>query len=67
MSDLVALLVGCVVLGFGVYLEVLADVAMLPGEAFVRSVTIVWNTDFGMTKERYDLLYLPISGKKPCH
>ncbi len=62
VSDLVALLVGCVVLGFGVYLEVLADVAMLPGEAFVRSVTIVWNTDFGMTKVIFDVSMSVIAG-----
>lgn len=32
------LLIGCVVLGVGVYMEMLADVVMLPGESFVRSV-----------------------------
>lgn len=46
----ISLLTGCLVLGFGVYLEVLADVAMLPGESFVRAVTATWNTDFGITK-----------------
>lgn len=35
---LIALLAGCVVLGFGVYMEVLADVVMLPGESFVRAI-----------------------------
>lgn len=45
-----SLLTGCLVLGFGVYLEVRADVAMLPGESFVRAVTATWNTDFGITK-----------------
>lgn len=37
-SCVVSLLIGCAVLGFGVYLEVLADVAMLPGESFVRAI-----------------------------
>ena len=45
-----ALLVGCLVLGFGVYLEVLADVVMLPSESFVRVVVQTWNTNFGTTK-----------------
>jgi len=49
------LLAGCLVLGFGVYLEVLADVAMLPGESFVRAVTATWNTDFGITKIIFDV------------
>ena len=38
VSSLLYLLVGCVVLGIGVYTEVLANVAMLPGESFVRAV-----------------------------
>lgn len=52
---LVALLIGCVILGFGVYLEVIADVAMLPGESFVRAVTQTWKTDFGTTKICFDV------------
>lgn len=54
-AKLVALLIGCVILGFGVYLEVLADVAMLPGESFVRAVTQTWKTDFGVTKICFDV------------
>lgn len=34
-SKIIYLLIGCVILGFGVYIEVLADVVMLPGESFV--------------------------------
>ena len=52
---LVALLIGCVILGFGVYLEVIADVAMLPGESFVRAVTQTWKIDFGTTKVCFDV------------
>lgn len=50
----IALLAGCLVLGFGVYLEVLADVVMLPGESFVRAVVQTWNTNFGTTKIIFD-------------
>lgn len=49
-----ALLVGCVILGFGVYTEVLANVVMLPGEGFVKSVCTVFHTDFGLTKVCFD-------------
>ena len=52
---LVSLLAGCVVLGFGVYLEVLANVAMLPGESFVRAVVMTWKTEFGTTKVCFDV------------
>ena len=49
------LLIGCVVLAFGVFLEVLGDVAMLPGESFVRAVVNIWETDFGTTKICFDV------------
>ena len=55
IMKLVFLLIGCVILAFGVYLEVLADVAMLPGESFVRTIKITWNTDFGITKIAFDV------------
>lgn len=49
------LLIGCLILGFGVYTEVLANVAMLPGESFVRAITQTWNRDFGATKIVFDV------------
>lgn len=52
---IIYLILGCIVLGFGVYLEVLADVAMLPGESFVRAVSTTWKTDFGITKICFDV------------
>lgn len=53
-EKVIALLIGCVVLGFGVYLEVLANVVMLPGESFVRAIVQTWNTNFGTTKIIFD-------------
>lgn len=52
---IIYLLIGCVILGFGVYMEVLANVAMLPGESFVRAVSTTWNTNFGNTKVAFDV------------
>ena len=54
-TKLIYLLMGCLVLGLGVYLEVRADVAMLPGESFVRSIVLTWHTDFGTTKVIFDV------------
>lgn len=54
-TKLLVLFVGCVILGFGVYLEVLANVAMLPGESFVRAVSDTWNFEFGVTKIGFDV------------
>ena len=48
------LFIGCLILALGVYFEVFANVIMLPGESFVRAVTIRWNTDFGNTKVCFD-------------
>ncbi len=50
----IALLIGCIILGFGVYIEVIADVVMLPGEAFVKAITQRFKTDFGITKVFFD-------------
>lgn len=55
LSSVVYLLIGCVILGFGVYTEVLANVAMLPGESFVRAVSYTWKTEFGSTKVDFDV------------
>lgn len=56
------LLVGCVVLGIGVYMEVLANVIMLPGESFVRAVVFRWKTEFGVTKVAFDVSMAVIAG-----
>ncbi len=53
--EMIALLIGCLVLGFGVFMEVAANVVMLPGECMVKSITIRWHTDFGKTKIAVDV------------
>ena len=50
----VSLIVGCLILSFGVFMEMVANVAMLPGEATVRAVSDVFRTDFGKTKIAFD-------------
>ncbi len=59
---IVTLLIGCIVLGFGVYIEVIADVVMLPGESFVRAIVQTWNTNFGTTKIIFDCSMTVIAG-----
>ncbi len=48
------LIIGCIILGTGVYMEMAADVVMLPGEAFVKAVSTVFHKDFGKTKVVFD-------------
>lgn len=49
------LILGCLILGIGVYMEILADVVMLPGESFVRSIVFRWKREFGVTKVAFDV------------
>ena len=47
VMKIVDLLIGCLILGFGVY--------MLPGESFVRAIVLTWETNFGTTKICFDV------------
>lgn len=62
LMKIIYLLIGCLILGFGVYTEVLANVAMLPGESFVRAIVMTWHTEFGVTKIYFDVSMTVIAG-----
>ena len=62
LMKIIYLLIGCMILGFGVYTEVLANVAMLPGESFVRAIVMTWHTEFGVTKICFDVSMTVIAG-----
>lgn len=51
---LLSLLAGCLILGFGVYMEMAANVVMLPGESFISALTMRFKVDFGKTKVVFD-------------
>lgn len=51
----VFLLLGCLVLGFGVFMEMAANVVMLPGECTIKAISSTWNKDFGKTKVAVDV------------
>lgn len=55
LVKIVIVIIGCIVVGISVYLQVVADVVMLPGESFVRSVVKRWDTEFGTTKIVFDV------------
>lgn len=59
--QILSLLIGCLVLGFGVFMEVAANVVMLPGECTVKSITMRWNTDFGKTKIAVDVTMVAVA------
>jgi uncharacterized membrane protein YczE/cytidylate kinase len=62
VMKLADLMIGCFILGIGVYMEMLADVVMLPGESFVRSIVFRWNKEFGSTKIVFDSTMTVIAG-----
>ena len=59
--QIVSLLIGCLVLGFGVFMEVAANVVMLPGECTVKAITMRWHTDFGKTKICVDVTMVVVA------
>ena len=62
IMKLMDLLLGSLILGFGIYIEILANVVMLPGESFVRAVSSTWKTEFGSTKVAFDVSLAVIAG-----
>ena len=54
VMKLVFLVIGCSVLGLGVGLEVIANVVMLSGEAFVQAISIKKKKEFGLVKILFD-------------
>ena len=54
-TKLLCLLIGSVILAFGAYLEVTADVVMLPGDGFVRACTTLVNKEFGTIRVMSDI------------
>ena len=54
VNSFVYLVIGCVVMAFGINLEVLADVSMLPAEAFVRALSNRLGMVFGNVKVGFD-------------
>lgn len=54
ISQILALLLGCIVLGLGISIEVAPDVLMVPGEGLVQAISTVSNKHFGTVKVAFD-------------
>ncbi|MGI5824616.1 MAG: DUF6198 family protein [Bacillota bacterium] len=50
LIQIISLLIGCCILSFGAYLQVIADVAMLPGDAYIRAIVKVSKKEFGTVR-----------------
>lgn len=55
------MLVGCVVLAAGIYIQLLGGVAMLPGEAMNRAISQVSGWRYENIKIFFDVLYIVVS------
>ncbi len=55
------LLIGCAVQATGISLEVMADVLVLPGEGLVKTLSKVFNKEFGKVKTLFDIFMVIIS------
>lgn len=55
VGALIMLLAGCVFLGFGISLEVIPNVLILPGEGLVRTIAGLTGWRFGRVKMGFDL------------
>ncbi len=60
--QLASLIVGCCIFAFGAYLEVIADVVMLPGDAFVRAVVKAVKKEYGGIRVLSDISMTVIAG-----
>ncbi|NCB62656.1 MAG: membrane protein [Clostridia bacterium] len=56
------LLIGCAIMAFGIYLEVLANVVMLPGEALVRAISEKYALPFPKVKVTFDCVLTILAG-----
>lgn len=58
---IILVIIGIVVLGFGISLSVIANVIMNSGEAFVKVIADKTNKNFGNVKIALDITYVAIS------
>ena len=60
--QIISLLIGCTIIATGAYLQVIADVVMLPGDAFVRAITRVIKREYGEIRVISDVTMAVIAG-----
>ena len=61
LFQIASLVAGCVILAVGIALEVKMDVAMTPGEYFVRIISMRFKKDFGYVKLGFDTTLVVLS------
>lgn len=59
---LAILFVGCLVLSMGIYLQLIANVLMNPGEGLVKTISDIMDKPFGTIKIYFDLALVLLAG-----
>jgi len=62
LTKLLILLIGSIVLAFGIFLQLTADVITNPGEGIVKAIAIKTGKDFGNVKVVFDSILVLIAG-----
>ena len=60
-EQLLYMLLGCVILAFGIWLQLKGKVAMLPGEAMNRAIAEVTGKRYENIKILFDIIYIALS------
>lgn len=55
------MLIGCFILGLGLWIQFMGGVAMLPGEAMNRAISIVTGKRYENIKILFDIIYISVS------
>lgn len=58
---LISLIIGCIILAFGISIEVAPNVIVVPGEGIVRTISDVTHKDFGLCKIIFDITLIIIA------
>ena len=58
---IISLIIGCIILAFGISIEVAPNVIMVPGEGIVKAISDVTQKDFGMVKICFDITLIIIA------
>lgn len=53
--NFVLMLLGCVMLGLGIALLLIADFVMMPGDALIKAIADTWKKEFGKVKVCFDV------------
>ena len=61
IASFIFMLLGCIILAFGIWIQLKGNVAMLPGEAMNRAISKVTGKRYENIKIIFDILYITIS------